>query len=308
MNLKKFISGVSAFAIAASAFAAMAVTAGAADYNETITIGSGDVNNIASYNSAGLATAKTLTSGQYAAIRKDFSDLTDISKASTVTVEFKTAVSKGNVVVFGFGDASARTAVASGSGNYAVTGLGLYFGSVDGTNYKAYDVKSDAALNIGASAFGKVVTGRITLDREAHTYSYYIGYSDTAKIEGNGIATNIDNLTYVDAYTKTSGAAFQFKDITVSYTVDDEPVVVTPEFNQTGSAAFTGDDSSEAVIVKGEISGVDTIDSITITADGQTKTKVNGTDYNFSTNFGGAEAVIAIIVNGVSEVTSIAIN
>ena len=68
------------------------------------------------------------------------------------------------------------------------------------------------------------------------------------------------------------------------------------------------------MIVKGEISGVNTIDTLTIsamTADGndyETKTFTNGTDYEFGTNFGGADAVIAVIVRGVVDVESISIN
>ena len=219
----------------------MATMANAADYEETLTIGASDAYNIASYSpSTGTATARALASGAYAGIRKSFGGLTDIANASTVTVEFDTAVSSGSVVVFGFGDATACTAMAGGNGNYKPDGRAIYFGSVDGTNYKAYDVKSGAALNIGSTAFGKVVHARITLDREAGTYSYYIGYSSTAKIEGSDIATDIDNLTYVDAYTKTSGAAFQFKNIKVSYTASDtEPETPTDDVKVSISSVTT---------------------------------------------------------------------
>lgn len=224
MKLRKLMS----LAVIATMTMTMATMANATDYEETLTIGASDAYNIASYISAGTATAKALASGAYAGIRKSFGGLTDIANASTVTVEFDTAVSSGNVVVFGFGDATACTSMAGGNGNYKPDGRAIYFGSTDGSGYKAYDVKSGASINIGSTAFGKVVHAKITLDREAGTYSYYIGYSSTAKIEGSDIATDIDNLTYVDAYTKTSGAAFQFKNIKVSYTVSDtEPETPT---------------------------------------------------------------------------------
>ena len=311
MSLRKFIGSVSALAVALSAFAAMAVTADAEDYDESIAIGANDAYNIASYApSTGIATAKTLANGAYAGIRKDLSGLTDIADASTVTVEFDTAVSSGSVVVFGFGDATTCTAMAGGGGNYKPDGRAIYFGSVDGTGYKAYDVKSGAALNIGPTAFGKVVHARITLDRDAHTYSYYIGYSATAKIEGKDISTNIDNLTYVDAYTKTSGAAFRFNNIKVSYTVPDEPVV---EASVEASKAFTkaGGYDNDMVVGKltvtvkngsydlknakynqkhGVVTDADgnTIDATTITGDAD-----------------GANALVFVVLNDVDDVTEL---
>lgn len=302
MNFKKFISSVSAIAIAASAFAAMAVTASATDYNESITLGAGNGYNIASYNSSGIATAKTGVT--YAALRADLRELTDIDNASSVTVEFDAATYSGNVVVFSFGDASQRTTIADGSGNFKTGGLAMYFGSVNGSDLKAYDKKSGQSKALGSAFFGKILHAKVRFNKEAGTYDYEISQGSN-KISQTGVATDIGNLTYVEAFTKTAGAQMMFKSITVSYTVEDAP---TPEFTVSDTEAFTGDDSSEAVIVKGEISGIDTIDTISITANGETRVKTNGDDFEFGTNFGGSEAVIAIIVNGVSEVTSIAIN
>lgn len=309
MNFKKFISSVSAIAIAASAFAAMAVTASATDYNESITLGAGNGYNIASYNSSGIATAKTGVT--YAALRADLSELTDIDNASSVTVEFDAATYSGNVVVFSFGDASQRTVIADGSGNFKTGGLAMYFGSVNGSDLKAYDKKSGQSKSLGSAFFGKVLHAKVRFNKEAGTYDYEISQGSN-KISQTGVATDIDNLTYVEAFTKTAGAQMMFKSITVSYTVEDAPTSV--DVAVTGTDYFAGAGDSEAVIVQGEISGVDTIDTLTIsalTADGEdyeTKTFTNGEDFEFGTNFGGSDAVIAIIVNGVLDVESIAIN
>ena len=224
MNFKKFISGVSAFAIAASAFAAMAVTASATDYNESITLGAGNGYNIANYNSNGVATAKTGIT--YAALRADLSELTDIEDATSVTVEFDAATYQNNVVAFGFGDAAQRTTIADGSGNFKTGGLAMFFGSVNGSEFRAYDVKSGSNKNIGSGFFGKVVHAKVRFNKEPGTYDYELSQGSN-KLSQTGIATDIGNLTYVEAYTKTAGAQMMFKNIKVSYTVEDAPAVTT---------------------------------------------------------------------------------
>jgi hypothetical protein len=230
MSLKKFISGVSAFAVAATAFAAMAVTANATDYSESITLGAGNGYNIASYNSNGVATAKTGI--PYAALRADLRELTDIDNASSVTVEFDAATYSGNVVVFSFGDAAQRTTIADGSGNFKTGGLAMYFGSVDGSDLKAYDKKSGQSKTLGSGFFGKILHAKVRFNKEAGTYDYELSQGSN-KISQTGVATDIGNLTYVEAFTKTAGAQMMFKSITVSYTVDDEVAATGTDYEGT---------------------------------------------------------------------------
>lgn len=302
MNLKKFISGVSAFAIAASAFAAMAVTASATDYNESITIGAGNVYNIQSY-SGGVATARTGV--PYAAIKADLRELTDIADATSVTVEFDAATYSGNVVVFSFGDAAQRTVIADGSGNFKTGGLAMYFGSVNGSDLKAYDKTSGQSKTLGSTFFGKILHAKVRFNKAAGTYDYEISQGSN-KITQTGVATDIGNLNYVEAYTKTAGAKMMFNNITVSYTVPDGPTVPTTySFDLTNADSVTGTDGN-AVVIKNTVTGITEIDTITVEAGAQTKEFTNGVDFEFGTISGDAE--IGIVVKGVSSVDSITIN
>jgi hypothetical protein len=281
MNLKKFISGVSAFAIAASAFAAMAVTASATDYNESITLGAGNGYNIASYNSSGIATAKTGIT--YAALRADLSELTDIDDATSVTVEFDAATYSGNVVAFGFGDASQRTTIADGSGNFKTGGLAMFFGSVNGSDFKAYDVKSGSNKSIGSGFFGKIVHAKVRFNKEAGTYDYELSQGSN-KLTQTGIATDIGNLTYVEAYTKTAGAQMMFKNIKVSYTVEDAPAPV-----ETTEAGFTYKTTIEK-LTTGTV-------SLTIEATNGEETKTDTIDITDKLAGFTGDLMLAVIIN-----------
>ena len=318
MNYKKFISSVSALAIAATTLAAMAVTASATDYNESVTLGASNGYNIASYNSSGIATAKTGVT--YAALRAYLRELTDIADATSVTVEFDAATYSGNVVVFSFGDAAQRTTIADGSGNFKTGGLAMYFGSVDGSSLKAYDKTSGQSKSLGSGFFGKILHAKVRFNKAAGTYDYEISQGSN-KISQTGVATDIGNLTYVEAFTKTAGAQMMFNNITVSYTVPDAPApteapteaptaapTAAPtsySFDLANAEAVTGTDGN-AVVIKNTVTGITEIIKITVNAEGNTKEFTNGADFEFGTISG--DALIGIVVKGVSSVNSITIN
>jgi hypothetical protein len=299
MNYKKFISSVSALAIAATTFTAMAVTASATDYNESVTLGAANGYNIASYNASGIATAKTGVT--YAALRADLRELTDIADATSVTVEFDAATYSGNVVVFSFGDAAQRTVIADGSGNFKTGGLAMYFGSVNGSDLKAYDKKSGQSKSLGSAFFGKILHAKVRFNKAAGTYDYEISQGSN-KISQTGVATDISNLTYVEAFTKTAGAQMMFNNITVSYTVPDAPAPATYSFDLTNADSVTGTDGS-AVVVKNTVTGISSIDKITVVAEGRTK---EFTEFDAPVIDG--DTLIGIVVKGVSSVDSITIN
>ena len=262
MNLKRFISGVSAFAVAVTAFAAVAVTANAKDYEANIT--SAKLIDVTYANSI-LTTTDNSSSG-YSAVVADLSNLPYIADASIVTVEFDTKVplinNKIPKLMYGVGDKSERglTGNTSGADRYKKEGLVTYFGSEDAKTYKiCNDNDKDRAKQFG----NKDVHAKVTLDRKKHTYSVYLTPSGGGTAPQENIATNVGNITVIEAFTWGFTAYnLTFSNITVKYTVE-VPTVETKEVtfedpapNDSVSArAFTSEitcngDSFNNVIVK----------------------------------------------------------
>ena len=214
MNLKKFISGVSAVAIAASAFAAMAVTASATDYTDVVV--SPAAQNRITNNGDGTFTTAGNTGNQYALALADLSGLTDIDHATSVTISFSAKVPSGGRLVFGLGDKETRgtTAGTSNKPTYDRNGIGMYFGSSDGNYFR---INGGSNVN---GAMGTAFDVTITLDRTTGKYSY--SFLNGA-ITGSNIDANVDNFTVIEAYTWVSNATFPFSDVTVSYTVPEAP-------------------------------------------------------------------------------------
>ena len=82
MNFKKFISGVSAFAIAASAFAGMAVTANAAQRVATVYTSNG--GSVVSTSSSGTTKTVDISGG----LENATTDVVRVSFKLTTTVDF----------------------------------------------------------------------------------------------------------------------------------------------------------------------------------------------------------------------------
>ena len=296
MSIRKFVSGISAFAVAASAFAAMAVTANAADYSESITLGAGNGYNIANYNSNGVATAKTGI--VYAAVRADLSGLTDFDKASSVTVEFDAATYSGNIVAFGFGDKAQRTQIADGNGNFKTGGLAMFFGSVNGSDLKAYDAKSGQTKNLGSGFFGKIIHAKVRFNKEAGTYDYELSQGSN-KITQTGVATDIDDLNYVEAYTKTAGAQMMFKNINVSYTVDDEVAATGTDYKGTDGTTASLWNGTVAANAATKVIAVATLSDGVTTASGETS--LDGT-------YTGDVEIYVIVNKAVAELSGVTLS
>lgn len=214
MNLKKFISGVSALTIAASTFAAMAVTASATDYTNVVV--SPVAQNRITKNDDGTFTSAGNAGNQYALALADLSGLTDIDNATSVTISFNAKVPNGSRLVFGIGDKKTRgtTAGTSNKSTYDRNGIGMYFGTGDGTYFR---INGGKAVN---GAMGADFNVSITLDRTTGKYSY--SFLNGAVKESN-LDANVDNFTVIEAYTWVNNGTFPFSDVTVSYTVPEAP-------------------------------------------------------------------------------------
>ena len=231
MSFKRFISGVSAFAVAVTAFAAMAVTASAMDYiNKTPKDGA---TRRVTAKGNGVYTTEG-NSKDYSYIVADLSKLPGIDDAKSVTVEFDTKVIGNGLdklahLAYGVGDKSSRDLNCGGSGNgYKPKGLVTYFGSNDGSKFIMKGVNGSKSASEASNA---TVHAVVTLDREHDTYTARLttnnGTTEIAAASGEAKDTSgnvVDNLTVVEAFTwLESSYDVTFKNIKVSYTAPDAP-------------------------------------------------------------------------------------
>ena len=276
MSFKRFISGVSAFAVAVTAFAAMTVTASAMNYGPTdyTTQANKTTVNKSNWDNNGIFTAKAFENGGYAGAYLNFSSLKDISQATSVTLEFDACVYSGTVTFYGFGDASVRSSIMTDeNGDYKNDGLAMCFG-YNGTAYGARDIKTNATLSIGSSYYGKRVHAKFIFSKTAKKYYYNISDENGTKIIEGTTATNISNLTYIDAYTNKSEGQFGLRKVKVSYTVPD-PTVKTTEVTFVDPAP---DDSVSARAFTSEITSKGTtFNTVTVEVDKQKKDLSLGT-------------------------------
>lgn len=286
MSLKKFISGVSAFAIAASAFAAMAVTASAKDYTD-VTPTSGKTQNVTAKGNG----VYTLT-GTPGGVVVDFSDLEDIDKATSVTVDFDTKLPGDSSAIaklmFGVGDKSDRGLTCGGSNNSGYnrnTGLVTFFGSPDGTHYY---INQKGTTDYASAVKNKIVHATVTLNREtgAWTADYSVN-GVTVKTSGT---TDVDNITVVEAFAWQVPKAFDIglANVKVSYTVPDAPEPV-----ETTEAGFTYKTTIEK-LTTGTV-------SLTIEATNGEETKTDTIDITDKLEGFAGDLMLAVVIDEIPE-------
>ena len=301
MSLRKFISGVSALAVAVTAFAAMAVTASAKNYDDVAVTPNAVQYRVTDKGSGVFETARNnLTdpdhpNGYYSALVADLSSLPHIADATKVTVEFDTFViaSGGSTykLMYGVGDKKDRfiNGANSSAGNYNKSGLITYFGSEAGDAYRVYGKSNDYKNNVA----NKTVHAKITLNRETDTYECILTVGG-AKVSTSGL-TAVDNLTVIEAFTWNEPVFdLTFKDITVSYTVPD--VISSVE----SAAAYTTANSYDKDVVVGIINLEVSNGAINLNNaiyKGKKPTEVTGDNV---TAFQGS-AQIAVIINGATD-------
>jgi hypothetical protein len=213
MNLKKFISGVSALTIAASAFAGLAVTASASETTTSydfedgkalfandsrITVAIEDNADLSS-KVVGFTCASNAQNG-YSFSHYDFSSL--VSGATETKVEFDYYNTSGGRAIVTLGDASVRgTTGGSSKTTYSNTGAIFALGSD----------KNNSLLNGATSALtdytNKWMHVSVDVDEIAKKYSYTITSGNTTLAEkddqsfyssGAGSLTQIDLFGYIN--------------------------------------------------------------------------------------------------------------
>ena len=218
MKLHKFTS----LAVIAAMTMTMVTMANATDYtDQTPPSSAGHLYRLTNNNNGTFTSDAVGESTDFSALSVDLSGLTDIAYATSVTVTFDIAVSNGNTVMFGIGEKAARGTNLAGSNasGYNTTGLAMAVGSLNGTEFAAYDKKSGSKISMGTAGFDRTVSVTVTLNRVTGKYSYLLK-SNKGNKSGSNVATDARNLTVIDAWTTTGGATFMFKNIKVSYTAD----------------------------------------------------------------------------------------
>ena len=315
MSLKKFISGISALAVAATAFAAMAVTASAdTNYGPTdyTTQANKTTVNKSNWDNNGIFTAKAFENGGYAAAYLDFRSLTDIGKATSVTLEFDTYVYNDTVTCYGFGDASQRTSgIATNTGSYRTAGLAAFFGSQknpqNGTLQYGVQLVGGSATAING-AMAKQIHAKVDFDKTAGTYSLLLTYGKTTVYEAKEVETNISNLTYVDAFTNKSGGNFGFKNIKVSYTV---PLKVEASVEEKDAFTVAGGYDNDMVVGMLHVTVKNGTYDLKDAKYNQTQGTVTDTDGNtpakteITGDANGTSVVVFAVLKGVDDVAEL---
>lgn len=248
MSLKKYISGISALAVAATAFASMAVTASAATEYKDIAVTPVAQNNMTD-NGDGTFTSTAAAASGYALALADFSNLTDIDKATTITIDFKTAIGNSRMA-FCLGDKSQRGTNAAGSTgtSFKYDGVAMFFGSLGSNSYKI----NNAGDNLASSAFNKTVKVHILINRENGKLYYRLTDASNNKLAENttGISpynNKAKTVDIIEAYTWASGVKAQFTDVKVTYTV---PMKVEASVEEKDAFTVAGGYDKDMVVGK----------------------------------------------------------
>ena len=245
MSLKKFISGVSAFAVAVTAFAAMAVTASAETKHTETILPSDAVWTSVNMENIGNGTFKANSTGA-AGISAYLGDLPDIGKASEIEVSFDTKILGNSSAImqamFGVGDFDQRGLNLGGStSSYKYSpGLVSFFGATGTTKYQVASEDKTDSTNYAQYAVNNTVHVDVKLNRDTKAYSVvYTIIEKNLSTTQTGV-TDLDDLYVIEAYIKGSTAAFTLNNIKVSYTVPDAPpTYITSEIE---AADNVGDD------------------------------------------------------------------
>ena len=313
MNVKKLISSVSAMAITASAFAGLAVTASAADY---------EVDEVLyGVKSNGVVTAQTDFTGDNAATLESartyagttFLDGSVLSfKDNALTTDFAETVTSGKVH-FGasytvIGGQTNLVKVVDSTGK---TVIGLY--PVDSRDSKAIDLLNIDTVN---TANGYIYTPRnvayraeVDIDLDAKTYSYSVlacskgsggTVSQTSTYTGNGTISNISDVKgisfakntngyYVDnLYLYSEKSKEQLYTYTVNYKFNDE-VIKTDSAKVPASTVITAETFFTVGAQKYYITAAEA-PTLTVTAEGENVLDVPvraANIYNVSVNAAG---------------------
>ena len=173
-------------------------------------------NVITSANNAG---------NQYALAIADLSQLPGIRSAGYFTLSFEVSFTQGSRWQIGIGNKDVRgtNANSSNTSSYNTTGLMMHIGDDGGTYYRVkineadqYGTNNSSAYN---EAYGKTVRVSLQFNRNTGRFNYSLTDVDnnTVYFTGSDIATTVEYLSLVEAYTWANNASVTLSNITINY-------------------------------------------------------------------------------------------
>jgi hypothetical protein len=220
---------------------------------------------------------------QYALALADLTTLPSISSARTISIDFDCYIPAGSRWLIGIGDKSVRGTNANGSSKtaYNTDGLLMFFSTSDGSSYRVDgDTRNDGA-------FDKWVHCWLSFNKDTHTYSYTITDAGNTYFSGTDIATTVDDITVIEAYSWMNSTTVRLGAVTVTSAdltgqFAQSSVVITQQDSYTQQVYYINAPTYSIVGVKGDLAtaGV-TIDSGTgrlsgLTAGGAVKVQATG--------------------------------
>ena len=240
MKFKKLLSGISAFAVAASAFAGLAVTANAATSSQKVDLSK--IDSQSTYDSA--TDTATLALGSKKWSKLDLTPYTqsDSGHVKKITISYKETVPSGGRTAIGIYDkdsaAYATNAYQDTAGSYVCYGV---MGS--GTDKRVYLNGAGAKAN-GGFAVDAEETVSLTFDMDAKTFSGSIGSHTVG-------ATAFGSLDSVDVFAVYSWSACTYTISDMNITID-----ISEDTYYTVTYDVQGTTTTESVIENGSIKEV----------------------------------------------------
>ena len=162
---------------------------------------------------------------QYALAIADMSTLDGIKSAGFISLNFNISFVAGSRWQIGIGNKDVRGTNANGSSStsYNTTGLMLQIGD-DGNNFR---VKIDGNNQNGTNgssayneAFGRTIHVEFQFNRNTGKFNYRLSdaeNSSTIYFQGLDIATTVEYVSIVEAYTWANNASVTLSNITINY-------------------------------------------------------------------------------------------
>ena len=238
MKFRKLISGISAFAVAASAFAGMVVTADAETLEQSVDLSK--IDSQSTYDSS--TNTATLSLGAKKWSKLDLTPYTqpEAGHVKTITVSYNETVPSGGRTAIGFYDKD--KAVYATNAYQDVTGSYVCYGVMgSNTNKRTY---INGVQNGGGFAVDEEESISLTFDMDEKTFSGNIGAQKIG-------STAFGELDSVDVFAVYSWSACTYKISDMNITVE-----TSDETYYTVTYDIQGTEKKESVIENGSVNEI----------------------------------------------------
>ena len=240
MKFKKLISGISALAVAASAFAGLAVTANAATSSQKVDLSKFDKQ--ATYDSGTDTASLALASKAWSKLDLTPYTQSEAGHVKSVTITYKETVPSGGRTAIGIYDKDG--AVYATNAYQDTAGSYVCYGVMGGNNDKRVYLNGNGAKNNGGFAVDSEEEVSLTFDMDAKKFSGKIGAHNVGE-------TAFGSLDSVDVFAVYSWSACTYKISDMNISVD-----IADETYYTVTYDIQGTTKTESVIENGSIKEV----------------------------------------------------